>query len=300
MRLPPLHALVCFERAGRHMSIKTAAEELHLTPAAVSQQVSKLEGVLGVPLFARGPRRIALTDAGRLYLHAIHPALRQIEQATERVRQDQGPNVITVTCTSGFAMQWLLPRLPRYVERDPGVDVRISTTNRKMDLLVDGIDFAVRHGLGRYPGLEVEKLVDDRLTPVCSPSLLLVPRGLSSPLDLRDFTLLHDEHRMDWDMWLKAVGANDVDANVGPIFVDSNGVIEAALAGSGIALVRLALVEEEIAAGRLVAPFHTSVATPIAYYLVYDGTAMLQRRNRRFRDWLVAEAEADRREYVTD
>ena len=180
--------------------MKDAAEELHVSPAAISQQVAKLEDAIGTQLFIRSARRIQLTDAGRLYLNAIHPAIRQIEAATDRVREDQGPDVVTVTCTSGFAVQWLLPRLARYQAIAPDTDVRISATNRNVDLLVDGIDFAVRHGLGRYPGLEVEKLVDDRLTPVCSPRLLPESERLCSHLDLAKFTLLHDEHRMDWGL----------------------------------------------------------------------------------------------------
>ena len=281
------------------MSMKDAAEELHVSPAAISQQVAKLEDAIGTQLFIRSARRIQLTDAGRLYLNAIHPAIRQIEAATDRVREDQGPDVVTVTCTSGFAVQWLLPRLARYQAIAPDTDVRISATNRNVDLLVDGIDFAVRHGLGRYPGLEVEKLVDDRLTPVCSPRLLPESERLCSHLDLAKFTLLHDEHRMDWGLWLKAVGIKEVNCSVGPIFVDSNGVIDAALAGRGIALIRRALVRKELAAGQLVMPFRTSIETPLAYYLVYDATATLRRRNRHFRDWLISEADADHREYVS-
>jgi LysR family glycine cleavage system transcriptional activator len=199
-------------------------------------------------------------------------------------------------------MQWLLPRLHRYQALEPDVDIRISTTNRVVDLLADGVDFAVRHGMGRYPGLEVERLINDRLQPVCSPSILPESKRLSSSMELKHFTLLHDEHHEDWAMWLRAVegdGDGDgVDPSKGPVFVDSNGAIDAAIAGRGIALVRKALVSAELSAGRLIMPFRTSIETPIAYYLVYDETALLQRRNKRFRDWLMAEADADQREYA--
>jgi LysR family glycine cleavage system transcriptional activator len=301
MKFPPLYALLCFEATGRHASMKSAAGELFVTPAAISQQIAKLEKAVGVTLFIRNTKRLELTPEGKIYLRAIRPALGQISDATQRLMSDNGPNTITVSCTSGFAMQWLLPRLPDFQAICPGIEVLISTTNRLVDLLGDGVDFAVRHGLGRYPGLEVEMLINDRLQPVCAPSLLPESRFLSSPIDLKNYTLLHDEHREDWALWLRAVGIEDAEAAVhkGSVFVDSNGVIEAALAGMGIALVRRSLVREELASGRLVVPFRATIDTPIAYYLVYDETAILPKSSRQFRDWLVSQAIASQREFTT-
>lgn len=299
MKFPPLYALLCFEAAGRHASMKNAAAELFVTPAAISQQIAKLEKALGKSLFIRNTKRLELTAEGKIYLRAIRPALGQIADATQRLMSDNGPNTITVSCTSGFAMQWLLPRLPAFQALCPEAEVLISTTNRLVDLLGDGVDFAVRHGLGRYPGLEVETLINDRLQPVCSPALLPDAELLSSPIDLRHFTLLHDEHREDWALWFRAVGIDDVEQalNRGLVFVDSNGVVEAALAGMGIALVRRSLVRDELASGRLVVPFRVTIETPIAYYLVYDETAILPRASRQFRDWIVAQANASQREF---
>ena len=274
-----------------------AAEELHVSPAAVSQQIAKLEKTLGVQLLIRSTRRVELTEAGKIYLREVEPALRRIAEATQRVTRKPERVAITVSCTVGFAMQWLLPRLPGFQAQEPGIDIRINTTNRLVNLLTEDVDFAVRHGSGTYPGLEVERLINDRLHPVCSPALLPEGARLSAPVDLAGFPLLHDEHRGDWAMWLRAVGADNVDPDRGPIFVESKGAIDAAVAGQGMALVRKSMVRDELSSGKLVIPFHTAIETPIAYYLVYDSTVLLQKHHERFRKWIVAQADADHREF---
>lgn len=293
MKLPPLHALMCFEAAGRLMSMKKAAEELHVTPAAVSQQIAKLEERVQARLFIRSHRQLALTREGQIYLQAIRPAFTLIDAATERLCSESQQRSITVSCTSGFAMQWLLPRLPRFEKICPGIDIQLNTTNRKVDLLAEGVDFAIRHGLGHYPGLEVEKLVSDDLCPVCSPALLAKHGALGAPAAVLSFTLLHDEHKQDWALWLQSAGVETAPHLPGPVFVDSNGAIDAALAGKGIALIRTALVRQELAAGRLINPLRLPLASITAYYLVYDASALLQRANQRFRRWLAAEAAAE-------
>lgn len=288
MKSLPLHALRCFECTGRRLSMKEAAQELHITPAAISQQISKLESRLGVQLFVRSVRSITLTDEGQRYLQSIRSAFRLIDDATQALTGKMGPLAITVSCTVGFAMQWLLPRLSSWEVLAPDVEVRISTGNRLVHLGADGIDFAVRHGLGRYEGLTAECLIDDQLQPVCSPELQ--GGGAITIEDLRYFTLLHDEHRLDWALWLQAVGAQDGDGNRGPVFVNSNGAIEAAIAGRGIALVRESLVKEELTNRRLVMPFGTKIKSGIAYYLVYEPTTLAQAHHQRFRDWIHKEA----------
>ncbi len=288
--MPPLHAVLCFAIVGRHLSVKLAAQELNVTAGAVSQQVAKLEEMLGLPLFARTSRGMELTEAGKTYLRAVSPALRHIEQATQRITQPQAKSV-TVSCTPGFAMQWLLPRLPQFQTIHPDIDVRINTTNKLVDLLVDEVDFAVRHGLGAYPGFQVERMIDDRLYPVCSPALLPACKPLLSPADLAACTLLHDEHRDDWRIWLRAAGI-DIDPAAGPVFVGSKGAIDAAVAGLGVALVRKSLVQDELASGRLAIAFPAAAEVPIAYHLVYDGAVLLHQHCQRFRQWLLAQAEA--------
>lgn len=275
------------------MSIKAAAGELCVTASAVSQQIAKLENMTNTRLFIRSPRRLELTTEGRIYLRAISPAFIQITEATQRLMGVRQVNKVTVSCTSGFAIQWLLPRLPEFEKANPGVEVQISTTNRQVDLLSEGIDFAIRHGVGSYPGLESECLVNDKLLPVCSPRLITTEHELSSPGDLAKYTLLHDEHRLDWAVWFRAQGISDVNTDTGPVFIDSNGVIEAAIASKGIALVRSTLVREELESGLLINPLKIPVDAPIAYYLVYEESAILQRISRRFRDWITAIAAAE-------
>lgn len=296
MTMPPLYAVLCFAAAGRYASIKLAAEELHVTPGAVSQQVSKLEDMLGVQLLIRGPRRIELTEIGRRYLREVQPSLQRIRDATARVKQ-LAPRAVTVSCTSGFAMQWLMPRLPAFQAMAPGCDVRIHTAATLVDLHVDGVDFAIRHGLGGYPGVQCERLIGDRLQPACSPALLESPQAPISTRELASYPLLHDEHREDWHMWLRAHGA-DTGPGAGTVFVNSTGAIDAAVAGLGIALVRKSMVRDELAAGKLVMPVTDALEAPIAYHLVYDSTALLLEDNRRFRAWLVQQAEADQHEFA--
>ncbi len=296
MRMPPLHAVLCFAVVGRHMSIKRAAEELNVTAGAVSQQVTKLEEILGLSLFARTSRGMELTEAGKTYLRAVSPALRHIEQATRRITQQQQAKIVIVSCTPGFAMQWLLPRLPHFQAIHSDIDVRINTTNKLVDLLVDEVDFAVRHGLGDYAGFQVERLIDDRLYPVCSPALLPACSPVLSPTDpagdTGSITLLHDEHRDDWRIWLRATGI-ELDPATGPVFVASNGAIDAAVAGLGVALARKSLIRDELASGKLVIAFPAAAEVPIAYHLVYDGTVLLHQHCQRFRQWLLAQAEPE-------
>ncbi|WOA53974.1 transcriptional regulator GcvA [Dickeya solani] len=290
MKLPPLHALMCFEAAGRLLSMKKAAEELHVTPGAVSQQITSLENKLERQLFVRSVRSLTLTPQGQLYLQSIMPAFSRIALATERLTAADHPHVITLSCTSGFTTQWLLPRLPAFEAQYPGCEVRINTTHRLVDLAAEGITFAVRHGSGHYPDVIADRLLDDGLIPVCSPSWLNDRERLASPQEILDAVLLHDEHRADWALWFRAIGIENAQTDQGPIFVDSNGVIEAAIAGAGIALVRQSLIGRELAEGKLVSPFQINVDSPLAYYLIYDASALLSRTNRCFRDWLLSEA----------
>lgn len=293
MKLPPMNALVCFEAAARHLSITKAAEELFVTASAVSQQVAKLEAITGVRLFIRSPRRLELTTEGRVYLRAIRPAFLQIEEATQRLTEESRQQRISLSCTSGFAVQWLLPRLPEFEAANSGVEIMINTTHRKVDLLSEGVDFAVRHGIGNYPGLVSECLIHDPLWPVCSPQLLSSQDLRISPEQLSGYPLLHDEHRADWALWFEACGIGREQAERGPVFIDSNGVIEAAKAGRGIALVRRTLITEELSDGTLICPLLSPVDSPLAYFLVCDESALLLPVNRRFRDWISTRAAAD-------
>lgn len=288
--LPPLNALRAFEAAARHGSMSLAAEELHVTAGAVSQQVKELERHFGTPLFTRKPRRIVLTEQGARLFPAVRSAFRILREASAKVRARPGMAMLTVTCTSGFASQWLLPRLARFETLHPTVEVRISASNRVMDFERDRVDLAVRHGFGHYPGLISERLVDDDLIPVCSPHLLREAGPFAAAADLGRVTLLHDEHRHDWALWLAAAGAPDVDPSAGPVFVDGAGAVAAAKAGRGVALVRRSMIREELSEGSLVAPFPQGVDSDLAYHLVCPPVALDREHTAAFRNWLLAEA----------
>lgn len=288
--LPSLNALRAFEAAARHGSMSLAADELHVTAGAVSQQIRELERDLGVQLFIRKPRQITLTETGAQLFPAARSAFRILRDASDKARARSGTAVLTVSCTSGFASQWLLPRLSRFEKLHPHVNVRISASNRVLDFRQDRIDLAIRHGLGRWPGLASERLVDDELTPVCSPNHMREKGPFATPGDLHRATLLHDEHRHDWALWLVAAGAPEVDASVGPVFVDGVGAIEAAKADHGMALVRHSMVERELTEGQLAAPFQQGLKSDLAYYLAYPPDALDQAHVAAFRNWLLAEA----------
>jgi LysR family glycine cleavage system transcriptional activator len=177
MKLPPLNALRCFEAAARLLSLKLAASELCVTASAVSQQIARLEEALNTPLLSVLPT-VTVNGGGEIYLRAVQPAFHQIAAATQRLQVPPGPEKVTLSCTSGFAIQWLLPRLADFERRYPQIEIQIGTTNRRVDLLSEGIDFAVRHGVGGWPELQAYRLLDDDLMPVCSPQLI-APRRTS-------------------------------------------------------------------------------------------------------------------------
>ncbi|MCY1742155.1 transcriptional regulator GcvA [Ensifer sp. SL37] len=290
--LPSLASLRAFEATARHLSVTKAAQELKVTPGAVSLQVRELEQALAVTLFERRPRQLALTEDGSTYFTTLRRAFRMMREATEELTARKRAPVLTVSCTPTFAAQWLVPRIGAFELQVPGIDVRISTTNRLTDFNSDGVDIAIRHGLGRYDGLVSERLIDDDPVPVLHPALR-ARNPLDMPGDLAAHVLLHDVHRQDWRLWLDAAGADGVDAGRGPVFVNSNGAIEAAKAGDGVALVRLSLVTRELAEGVLEAPFPEGVMTGLAYHLVYPPAALDRPPVTAFRAWIIEQARAE-------
>ncbi|MBB3655985.1 LysR family glycine cleavage system transcriptional activator [Rhizobium sp. BK650] len=290
--LPSLSALRAFEAAARHLSMTQAAHELHVTPGAVSLQIRDLEASLGVSLFERRPRQILLTAEGRDYFVTLRTAFQLVREATASLTARRRGNALTLTCTAGFATHWLLPRLQRFEDMHPDIDVRISASHRMFDFERDGIDLAIRHGLGGYEGLISERLVDDELMPVCTPAIAAALGANPSPDELAEYQLIHDVYRRDWQLWLAAAGATKVDASRGPIFSDGSGAFEAMKSGFGVALMRRSFIEKELAEGRLVAPFPLGLASKLAYHLVYPGTAVERPAVAAFRRWLLSEAKA--------
>lgn len=283
LSLPPVNSLPMFEAAARHLHLGAAGTELHVTKGAVSQQVRRLEESLGVALFHRAGRRLTLTAAGEEYLRAIGGALRLVELATATARA-HAREPLTIACTPGFAVQWLVPRLAALEARAPDLDVRLLASNQVSDFVRDRVDLAVRHGRGRYPGLCVEWLFDDRLAVVAAPAR--ARRGLRSPADVRRHPLLHDEHRGDWKLWLEEAGLPADLASRGPVFTGSNAVLEAARAGRGLALVPEALAEADLAAGALVRCLPGALPSPLGYFLVYPEWSLQRPEAVQFRDWI--------------
>ena len=287
MHLPPLSTVRSFEATARHGSAARAAEELHVTPGAISQQLRKLEDFVGQRLFERQARGLVLTDAGRVLLAGCQEALAALQRATAQLRHQR--QVLLVSCTPVFAAQWLVPRLQDFLQSAPEVDVHVSTTARLVDLAAEGVHFAVRHGLGRYAGLQARRLLDDDLQPVCSP-LWVAHRPTAQAADITAAGLLHDGQRDDWQLWARAAGRPQLDTSQGIVFVDSNAAIEAALAGRGVALARRSMVVNVLEQGRLLALQVPPLVTPLAYYLVFREPTLAQPAARRFHDWLLAQA----------
>lgn len=293
-RLPPLNALRCFDIAAKHLSFTKAAAELHVTHSAVSHQIKALEEWLGLPLFRRVNRGLVLTEAGQAYLKPIREAFERLGDATRRLRVRERSGPLTVSVMPSFAGKWLVPRLGRFRQRHPDIDVRISASSELADFERDDVDIAVRYGRGNWPGLRVELLMHETLFVVCSPGLLEGPNAIRQPADIARHTLLSDlDWRIDvWQIWFEAAGLGNVEARRALSFNYSNLMIQAAVDGLGVALSQHALAGDDLAAGRLVRPFDISLPTEYAYYVVMPEVSAERPKIAAFRDWLKDEAKA--------
>ena len=289
-RLPPLSTLRSFEAAARHLSFSKAADELHVTHGAVSRAIQNLEDHLGLKLFQRKTRAVTLTPSGAAYAIAVRDALDRLAAATAAISRRDSQAVLNVSTVDSFLSKWLLPRLYRFREKHPDIDLRLSTTIKLADFVNDGIDIAIRYGLGRYPGLTADLLMHEELAPVSSPKLLEGPHPLERPEDLKHHTLIHDDFQIDWNMWLKSAGVEGVDPHRGPRFESSVHAVQAAVQGDGVVLGRSALVADDLKAGRLVMPFTLSLPSDLAYYVVYPAASAQLPKIRAFRDWVFAES----------
>jgi len=290
-RLPPLNSLRAFESAARLLSFTKAADELAVTQSAVSHQVKALEDWAGVPLFRRDGRQVALTEAAAKFLPAISTALDQVALAGRRLRAaEPGQGWLTLAVMPSFAGKWLVPRLADFRLRQPQIDVWIATFEAQAGALAPDVDLAIRYGKGDWPGLTSIKVLTEELFPVCAPKL---GEELNRPSDLARMTLLHDEMREDWGMWLALAGVTTVDATRGPGFDDSGLLIQAAIEGLGVALGRSVLVRGDLQAGRLVRPFLPALPAEFAFYLVYRPETANAPKIKAFREWLIATADAD-------
>lgn len=295
--LPPLTALRTFEVAARLLSFTRAAAELGVTQTAVSHQVKLLEEHLGVPLFRRMPRRLALTNEGQAWSRELGEVFSRLREACRKLRarvRDDRP-VVAVSVLPSFAARWLVPRLGRFLERHPGIDVRISASEEVTDFATEAIDVALRFGRGKYPGLVSHKLADDALVVVCAPAMKAKKR-LHSPSDLRRCVLLHDDNAEQWPTWLAEHRVADVDAGRGLTVTDSSMLVEAAVRGQGVALARWSLAAAEVDAGRLVVAFPDVPPLPTrrSYWVVGPRENLSRPPVATFVEWVRAEAKTKR------
>jgi LysR family glycine cleavage system transcriptional activator len=284
-QLPPLTALRAFEAAARHASFARAAEELSITPAAVSQQVRLLEESLGAHLFERRARGVDLTSTGIDYARELGLALDRIAAATERLKSASSPGTLTISTTHSFALKWLLPRLIRFQSLHPELDVRLSTSNALTNFDSQDIDIAIRYGRGRWPGLSASLLTHTELLPVASPALRDGAKPIRTPADLSRHTILHLMADR-WPEWLAVANISDFDPQRGPRYSDISLMMQAAIEGQGVALGQSLLVADDIASGRLVELFSLRIPAAAAYYLVGPPGTLKRPKVRAFQDWL--------------
>lgn len=288
----PLQALRTFVEVGQRKSVKAAAQALHVTPGAVSQQIRVLEDRLGVVLLERERLGMRLTEAGASVFPRLREAFLQIDQAMHDLESTKARRSLTVSTVATFAASWLVPRLGRFKQLHPDIEIRVEATSELVDLRRDRVDVALRHGLGDYPGLEVLPLIAPVLTPVASPGFLKAHGAVIHEAgDCLGYPLLHDGDRADWPLWLKAHGvADDLRAERGSAFDDDFLLIRAAEAGQGLALVPQAYAQEEIAAGRLIQVLDKPWPARFAYYAVTRPGAADRPEVRAFLEWIREEA----------
>jgi LysR family glycine cleavage system transcriptional activator len=312
IRTPPLNSLKVFEAAARHLSFKKAAEELHVTPAAVSHQLGQLEALLGVMLFRRVNQGIVLTPAARLCLPKLQEGLECLRESVEQIRVHARSDTITVASSPSFAMRWLMPRLHRFIIAHPDIDVQVSTrmgpfvgdrVTRNSSRGVHGWaaenDVILMFGNGLYEGLQVERLMPLSVTPLCHPRLLDGPCPLHTPEDLVHHDLLHDDrgalyaNRSFWKLWLSAAGVSHPDAEGGTHFTHALMALGAAAEGLGVVASTPDLAQVELTAGTLVAPFALRIPLESSYHVVSSDLAYKRDDVAVFRAWLHAEAAQD-------
>ena len=291
-RLPPMQALRAFEAAARTGSLTRAAELLHLTHGAISHQVKALEAEFGVRLMERAGRGIRLTDEGERFAARVRDVLADLAEAVREVSDRDSPRQLRITVLPSFAARWLLPRIGRFVAAHPEIDVDIRASNALVDFRREDVDVGIRHGAGEWPGLVAEKLLDDRYVAVCSPRLA---RGRlpKRPADLARFTLLRSEGE-PWTPWFEAAGLDWDEPTRGPAFSDSSHLLQAAIEGHGVALVRTSLLGSDLRNRRVVALFGLSIPAGRSYYLVYPPRLRTAPKLEVFREWIFAEARRDR------
>ncbi|NBB50927.1 transcriptional regulator GcvA [Rhizobium sp. CRIBSB] len=295
--LLPLNALRAFESAARHLNFSRAADELSVTPGAVSQQIRLLEDIVGGPLFKREAKGLQLTDLGRAAVPLLREGFDRLMDASALLREPPRRRQISVSVAPSFAAKWLMPRMDDFHAAHPDIEVWISADMEPVDLHDGVVDLAVRYGPGGYGGYITDLLMTETVLPVCAPRLMNGESPIRSPQDLIHHTLLHDvssdedPSRPDWAMWLKARRVRHPDPRRGSRYNQSSLLIEAALAGRGVALAKRTLAQADLNAGRLVAPFADgSEAVGFAYHVILPRDRRASQSATAFVNWLKRQA----------
>lgn len=296
--IPGTGSLRVFEAAGRHLNFTRAAEELHVTPAAVSHQIKEFEEQLDIRLLERTSRSMRLTAAGEILHAAVTEALAGLTRAVGQMQRRRDSAALKVTASTSIAARWLVPRLDDFMQAMPGVDVRLDVSDRVREFARDEIDVAIRFGNGNYPGHRADRLFDNTIFPVCSPALLRTKKPLLHPRDLLQHRLIHVDWSApgvmwpNWRMWMLAAGVTDYQETAGLRLDNSGLALQAAIDGQGVALGDSSLVSDDLAAGRLVQPFAVTIKGPpqFAYYVISPVATQNDPLVRSFRDWILDEA----------
>jgi len=288
----PLLALRAFVETGRHGSLTAAAKAMGVTPGAVSLQLKQLQDRLGVSLFDRTRHGVVLSAAGARVHPQLLQAFDQISSSLQVLESSRARTTLRISAAPSFAAQWLAPRLAGFSAAHPSIDVRLDASPRLMDLRADGVDVAIRHGLGAYPGLQSEQLLAPVLLPVASPALLATVAPATTPQDCLRLPLLQDSERSDWRLWFQALGLPSNDQlERGPAFDDDLLLVRAAVAGQGVALVRDIHAADELADGRLQVVVQAPWPQAFAYYAVTREDMPAERVEgvTAFMDWMRGE-----------
>jgi LysR family glycine cleavage system transcriptional activator len=300
-RLPPLNALRCFEAAARLGSFNQAAEELFVTPSAISHQIKSLEDFLGIRLFRREKRRIQMTVAGERYLRSVEHALDEIEIATRRLIAAPNATAINLSVVPAFLTRWLVPRIRQFQEQYSDVELRLSSSTGLVDFDHSDIDMAIYFGRGEWNDVEMHFLRNAIFVPVCSPKLLESNKPLKSLDDLANQTLIHVAGRQDeWEQMLRKAGISRSSIHKQLTFSSTSLAMNAAMEGLGVALADLVLTEREVQYGQLVIPFDPRLENNKAFYLVYQQGRQLTPAMQIFFDWLLAEIAKEKNRRLAD
>ena len=295
-RLPSIDSLYVFAVAARHLSFTAAAAELHRTQSAVSHRVKALEAEIGARLFERGARGLELTAPGRALARQVDQAISDISRTLAELSRAAEPRNLRITLLPSVASRWLMPRLPRFFEQHPDIEVQVIADARVLDLRAERIDLAIRFGHGRYRGHVATLLMGDRVLPVCAPQLVAGRDAIATISALLELPLLHDSGAegdgslSDWHGWLDQLGRPDLPHHAGQRFSHAGLAIEAAVLGLGVALARLSLVTDYLANGALICPLALSTVTAFSYHLVALPQVAGLPEVVLFSDWLRAEA----------